>query len=325
MQKFERADFEVKEETVDEEGEYGKFVISPLERGFGTTMGNALRRVLLSSLPGAAVFSIKIDGVYHEFTNIPGVREDVTMIILNLKKLIMKIEDDEVYTLQISAKGPCTVTAQDIICPPQVKILNDEDHDYLEIAHLEKDTTLEIEMRARNGRGYIGSDINKQLNQGTSQGIGTVYTDSIYTPVRKVAYNVEPTRVGQDTKYDKLTMEVWTNRSITPQKALAMAAKILIDHLDIVAGINNDVAHMDNVLKEGGVEQITKGQQMMIEDLDLSVRSYNCLKRAGIQTVDELTQKTEDEMMRVRNLGKKSLKEVKDKLTELGLGFKSYD
>ena len=224
MQKFERADFEVKEETVDEEGEYGKFVISPLERGFGTTMGNALRRVLLSSLPGAAVFSIKIDGVYHEFTNIPGVREDVTMIILNLKKLIMKIEDDEVYTLQISAKGPCTVTAQDIICPPQVKILNDEDHDYLEIAHLEKDTTLEIEMRARNGRGYVGSDINKQLNQGTSQGIGTVYTDSIYTPVRKVAYNVEPTRVGQDTKYDKLTMEVWTNRSITPQKALAMAA-----------------------------------------------------------------------------------------------------
>lgn len=325
MQKFERAEFEVKEDSIDEEGEYGKFVLSPLERGFGTTMGNALRRVLLSSLPGAAVFSIKIDGVYHEFTSIPGVREDVTMIILNLKKLIMKIEDDDIYTLQISAKGPCTVTAQDIICPPQVQILNDADHDYLEIAHLEKDASLEIELKARNGRGYVGSDENKQLNQGTSQGIGTVFTDSIYTPIRKVAYHVEPTRVGQDTKYDKLTMEIWTNRSITPQKALAMAARILMDHLELVADINEEAADMENVLREGSTEQTTHGQQMMIEDLDLSVRSYNCLKRAGIQTVDELTQKTEDEMMRVRNLGKKSLKEVKDKLAKLGLSFKSYD
>ena len=319
MQKFERADFEVQEYVESEN--YGKFVLSPLERGFGTTIGNALRRVLLSSLPGAAVFSIKVDGVYHEFTSIPGVREDVSMIILQLKQLVMKIEDDEVYTLQISAKGPCTITAGDIICPAQVEVINKD----LEIAHLEKDVTLEMELKAKNGRGYISADLNKQLNQGSSQGIGTVFTDSIYTPVEKIAYNVEPTRVGEDVKYDAVTLEVWTDGSINPQKAIAMAAKILIDHLDIVAGINDEVLQMDEVLKEGNTEQPSKGQQMMIEDLDLSVRSYNCLKRAGIQTVDELTQKTEDEMMRVRNLGKKSLKEVKDKLIELGLGFKSFD
>ena len=319
MQKFERADFEVQEYVESEN--YGKFVLSPLERGFGTTIGNALRRVLLSSLPGAAVFSIKVDGVYHEFTSIPGVREDVSMIILQLKQLVMKIEDDEVYTLQISAKGPCTITAGDIICPAQVEVINKD----LEIAHLEKDVTLEMELKAKNGRGYISADLNKQLNQGSSQGIGTVFTDSIYTPVEKVAYNVEPTRVGEDVKYDAVTLEVWIDGSINPQKAIAMAAKILMDHLDIVAGINDEVLQMDEVLKEGNTEQPSKGQQMMIEDLDLSVRSYNCLKRAGIQTVDELTQKTEDEMMRVRNLGKKSLKEVRDKPIELGLLFKSFD
>ena len=319
MQKFERADFEVKEYVESEN--YGKFVLSPLERGFGTTIGNALRRVLLSSLPGAAVFSIKVDGVYHEFTTIPGIREDVSMIILQLKQLVMTIQDDDVYDLQISAKGPCTITAGDIICPAQVEILNKD----LEIAHLEKDVTLEMELKAKNGRGYVSADINKQLNQGASQGIGTVYTDSIYTPIEKVSYNVEPTRVGEDVKYDSLTMEIWTDGSINPQKALSLAAKILIDHLDIVASINEDILNMDNVIMKGTTEQPNKGQQMMIEDLDLSVRSYNCLKRAGIQTVDELTQKTEDEMMRVRNLGKKSLKEVKDKLIELGMGFKSFD
>jgi DNA-directed RNA polymerase subunit alpha len=319
MQKFERADFEVKEYVESEN--YGKFVLSPLERGFGTTIGNALRRVLLSSLPGAAVYSIKVDGVYHEFTTIPGVREDVSMIILQLKQLTMKIEDDEIYTLQISAKGPCTVTAGDIICPAQVEVLNKD----LEIAHLEAGATLEMELHAKNGRGYVGSDINKQQNQGSSQGIGTVYTDSIYTPIQKVSYDVQPTRVGQDSKYDCLTMEIWTDGSINPQKSLSMAAKILIDHLDIIAGINDDVMNMSNVLKENGPEAPVKGTQTMIEDLDLSVRSYNCLKRAGIQTVDELTQKTEDEMMRVRNLGKKSLKEVKEKLIEMGLGFKSFE
>ena len=319
MQKFERADFEVAE-YVDSEN-YGKFVLSPLERGFGTTIGNALRRVLLSSLPGAAVFSIKVDGVYHEFTTIAGVREDVSMIILNLKKLVMKIEDDEVYDLQISAKGPCTITAGDIICPAQVEILNKD----LEIAHLEKDVSLEMELKAKNGRGYISADINKRMNQGNSQGIGTVYTDSIFTPITKVAYNVEPTRVGENVKYDSCVMEIWTDGSINPQKALALAAKILIDHLDIVANINDEVMNMENVMKQGNTESTNKGTQMMIEDLDLSVRSYNCLKRAGIATVEELTQKTEEEMMRVRNLGKKSLKEVKDKLIDLGLGFKSFE
>ena len=319
MQKFERADFEVKEYVESEN--YGKFVLSPLERGFGTTIGNALRRVLLSSLPGAAVYSIKVDGVYHEFTTIPGVREDVSMIILQLKQLTMKIEDDEIYTLQISAKGPCTVTAGDIICPAQVEVLNKD----LEIAHLEAGATLEMELHAKNGRGYVGSDVNKQLNQGSSQGIGTVFTDSIYTPIQKVAYDVQPTRVGQDSKYDCLTMEITTDGSINPQKALSLAAKILIDHLDIIAGINDDVMNISSVLKENGPEAPVKGTQTMIEDLDLSVRSYNCLKRAGIQTVDELTQKTEDEMMKVRNLGKKSLKEVKEKLEELGMGFKSFE
>lgn len=319
MQKFERADFEVKEYVESEN--YGKFVLSPLERGFGTTIGNALRRVLLSSLPGAAVYSIKVDGVYHEFTTIPGVREDVSMIILQLKQLTMKIEDDEIYTLQISAKGPCTVTAGDIICPAQVEVLNKD----LEIAHLEAGATLEMELHVKNGRGYVGSDVNKQLNQGSSQGIGTVFTDSIYTPIQKVAYDVQPTRVGQDSKYDCLTMEITTDGSINPQKALSLAAKILIDHLDIIAGINDDVMNISSVLKENGPEAPVKGTQTMIEDLDLSVRSYNCLKRAGIQTVDELTQKTEDEMMRVRNLGKKSLKEVKEKLEELGMGFKSFE
>lgn len=319
MQKFERADFEVKEYVESEN--YGKFVLSPLERGFGTTIGNALRRVLLSSLPGGAVFSIKVDGVYHEFTSIPGVREDVSMIILQLKKLIMTIEDDDVYTLQISAKGPCTVTAGDIICPAQVEILNKD----LEIAHLEQGTSLEMELKAKNGRGYVSADINKQLNTGSSQGIGTVYTDSIYTPVEKVAYTVDPARVGQDAKYDALTMEITTDGSISPQKALSMAAKILMDHLEIVADINEEVVDMDNIIKESGQEKEKSDHQMAIEDLDLSVRSYNCLKRAGIQTVDELTQKTEEEMMRVRNLGKKSLKEVKEKLIELGLGFKSFD
>ena len=319
MQKFERAEFEVKQYVESEN--YGKFVLSPLERGFGTTIGNALRRVLLSSLPGAAVFSIKVDGVYHEFTSIPGVREDVSMIILQIKQLIMKIEDDEVYSLQISAKGPCTVTAGDIICPAGVEILNKD----LEIAHVEKGSSLEMELKAKNGRGYVSSDTNKVLNQGSSQGIGTVYTDSIFTPIERVAYNVEPTRVGQDAHYDELTMEIWTDGSITPQKSLALASKILIDHLDILTGIDEAVLGMDNVMKDAGIEAVNKGQQMLIEDLDLSVRYYNCLKSAGIQTVDELTQKTEDEMMRVRNLGKKSLKEVKDKITELGLSFKSYD
>lgn len=319
MQKFERAQFEVKE-FIDSEN-YGKFVIEPLERGFGTTIGNALRRVLLSSLPGGAIFSIKVDGVYHEFTSIAGVKEDVTSIILNLKSLILTIEDDEVHTLRIMKKGYGEVTAADIECPDGVEILNQD----LYICTIEEGHTLEMELQARNGRGYVSADQNKRLYQGPNQPLGTIYTDSIYTPVEKVSYIVEPTRVGQDASYDKVEMEIWTDGSITPQESVALGAKILIDHLELLTNVHEVVNDMESIMKEVQGEVVNKGLVMMIEDLDLSVRSYNCLKRAGIQTVEELTQKTEDEMMRVRNLGKKSLKEVKDKIYDLGLSFKSYE
>lgn len=319
MQKFERAEFEVKEYVESEH--YGKFVFEPLERGFGTTIGNALRRVLLSSLPGAAVFAIKMDGVYHEFTAIPGVVEDVTAIILNIKKLILKIADDEVYTLRISKRGPGEVRGSDIICPEGVEILSKDHY----ICTLEEDGVLEMELQARVGRGYVSADTNKQLYQTQNQPLGTIYTDAIYTPVEQVSYLSEPTRVGQNAKYDKVTLEITTDGSITPAESVAWAAKILIDHLQLLTKVDEQDSEMDSVMKEAQGEVQNKGLVMMIEDLDLSVRSYNCLKRAGIQTVEELTQKTEDEMMRVRNLGKKSLKEVKDKIYELGLSFKSYE
>ena len=319
MQKFERAEFEVKEYVESEH--YGKFVFEPLDRGFGTTIGNALRRVLLSSLPGAAVFAIKMDGVYHEFTAIPGVVEDVTAIILNIKKLILKIADDEVYTLRISKRGPGEVRGSDIICPEGVEILSKDHY----ICTLEEDGVLEMELQARVGRGYVSADTNKQLYQTQNQPLGTIYTDAIYTPVEQVSYLSEPTRVGQNAKYDKVTLEITTDGSITPAESVAWAAKSLIDHLQLLTKVDEQVSEMDSVMKEAQGEVQNKGLVMMIEDLDLSVRSYNCLKRAGIQTVEELTQKTEDEMMRVRNLGKKSLKEVKDKIYELGLSFKSYE
>ncbi len=319
MEKFERANFEVKEYVESEH--YGKFVFEPLERGFGVTIGNALRRVLLSSLPGGAVFSIKVDGVYHEFTAIPGIVEDVTAIILNIKTLIMKIQDDEVYTLRISKQGAGEVTAADIICPEGVEILNQDLH----ICTMEEGGSLEMELQARIGRGYVSADTNKSLYQSQNQPLGTIYTDSIYTPIDRVSYNVEPTRVGQNAKYDKVELEIWTDGSISPAESIALAAKILIDHLDLLTNVHEQVNEMDSLMKEAQGEVQNKGLVMMIEDLDLSVRSYNCLKRAGIQTVEELTQKTEDEMMRVRNLGKKSLKEVKDKIYDLGLNFKSYE
>lgn len=319
MQKFERAHFEVKE--YDESQHYGKFVFEPLERGFGTTIGNALRRVLLSSLPGAAVFSIKVDGVYHEFTSIPGIVEDVTAIILNIKTLVMSIQDDEIYTLRISKQGPGAVTGADIICPEGVEVISKDLH----ICTLEEGGMLEMELQARIGRGYVSADTNKQLYQTPNQPLGIIYTDSIYTPIEKVSYNVEPTRVGQDAHYDKVALEIWTDSSLSPAEAVALASKILIDHLELLTNVQEAVNDMESVMKEAQGEVQNKGLVMMIEDLDLSVRSYNCLKRAGIQTVEELTQRTEDEMMRVRNLGKKSLKEVKDKIYDLGLSFKSYE
>lgn len=319
MQKFERAHFEVKE--YNEADNYGKFVFEPLERGFGTTIGNALRRVLLSSLPGAAVFSIKVDGVYHEFTSIPGIVEDVSAMILNIKTLVMKIQDDEIYTLRISKQGPGEVTGADIICPEGVEVLSKDLH----ICTLDEGGMLEMELQARNGRGYVSADTNKQLYQTPNQPLGIIYTDSIYTPIERVAYNAEPTRVGQNAHYDKVTLEIWTDSSISPAESVALAAKILIDHLELLTNVHEAVNDMESLMKEAQGEVQNKGLVMMIEDLDLSVRSYNCLKRAGIQTVEELTQRTEDEMMRVRNLGKKSLKEVKDKIYDLGLSFKSYE
>lgn len=319
MQKFERANFKVQEYV--ESDHYGRFVVEPLERGFGTTLGNALRRVLLSSLPGGAVYSVKIEGVQHEFTAIPGIVEDVTAIILNIKELVLKMDTEESVTLRIRAKGPMTVTAGDIQCPTGVEILNKD----LVIANLSEGGVLDMELHARMGRGYVGADQNKELNQHSNTAIGTIFTDSIYTPVERISYQVEPTRVGQNTKYDRLVFEIWTDGSISPEKALALGAKILVDHLDIFVSIHDVVSDMDSIMKDVQGETSNKVLTMSIEELDLSVRSYNCLKRAGIQTVDELTQRTEEDMMRVRNLGKKSLKEVKEKLFELGLGFKTYD
>ena len=319
MQKFERPSLKV-EEYVESEN-YGKFVVSPLESGFGATLGNALRRTMLSSLPGGAVYSIKIDGVYHEFSSIKGVKEDVTMIILNIKNLILKIQDDELYTLRISAKGPCTVTAGDIICPAGVEVLNPE----LEIAHLDIGGELDMELMARVGRGYVSANENKQIYQGSSQGIGTVYTDAIYTPVIKANYTVEPTRVGQSVKYDELTVEVWTDGSINPKESFAIAAKIIVDHLDIISKIDEEVENLGGLIKDPGPSVSPNVMNGSIDDLELTVRSYNCLKRAGISTIKELTERTEEEMSRVRNLGKKSLKEIKEKLTELGLSFKKFE
>lgn len=319
MQKFERPNFKIADYVESEN--YGKFVISPLERGFGTTIGNALRRMMMSSLPGGAVYSIKVDGVYHEFSSIKGVKEDVTLIVLNIKKLIIEINDDSTYTLRISAKGPCTVKAEDIICPAGVEILNPE----LEIAHLDEGGELDMELMAKRGRGYVSADENKLMYHGSSQGIGTIYTDAIYTPVVKANYSVEPTRVGQSAKYDELTLEVWTDGSINPKESIAMASKILMSHLELLTETNEKVSEMPSLMKDYVNESNYKKVNMSIDDLDLTVRSYNCLKRAGLSTVEELTQKTEEEMSRVRNLGKKSLKEVKEKLQELNLSFKHAD
>lgn len=318
MQQFERPDFTIEQYVEDEH--YGKFVLSPLERGFGTTIGNAIRRVLLASMPGGAVYSIKVDGVYHEFTAIPGIVEDVTAIILNIKNLILAIDDDESYTLRINAVGETTVTAGDIICPTGVEVLNPD----LVICHIAEGGKLEMELRARKGRGYLSSEENKAIYQGSSQGLGTIYTDSIFTPDKKASFEVNPTRVKQNAKYDSLTLEVWTNGSILPQEAVALASKILIEHLQILTNIK-DMGELGSLIKDDTADDTVKGTNMPIEELDLTVRSYNCLKRAGIENVDELTQRTEDEMLRIRNLGKKSFKEIKEKLQAIGKSFSQTD
>lgn len=319
MEKFEFADFKIEE--LVEDNHYGKFTMEPLERGFGTTIGNALRRVLLSSLPGAAVYSIKIEGSFHEYQAIEGIKEDITTITLNVKDLILKVDGDEEYSLRVNKKGSGKVTAADIECPTGVEIINED----LLIATLEDNGKLDMELMVKNGRGYVSADENKVIFQGSSQGIGTIYTDSIYTPVERVSYEVDQTRVGQDANYDTLSLEVYTNGSITPQESIALASKILVDHFSLLKNVDEITEDMESVIAEPEEEEVNKLSLMMLEDLDLSVRSYNCLKRASIQTVEELVNKTEEDLMKVRNLGKKSFKEVKDKVEELGLSFRVAD
>ena len=295
---------------------YGKFVLEPLERGFGHTVGNSLRRLLLSSLPGAAVTSIKIDGVLHEFSTIPGVKEDVTELILTLKELSMKIEGDGPKTLKIEHKGEGTISAGDIYCPAGVEILNEDLH----IATLTEDADLYMEIYVDKGRGYVAAENNKS----ESMPIGVIPVDSIYTPVHKCSYAVENTRVGARTDFERLVLELWTDGSINPQEGVSLAAKILVEHLNLFINLSENLSSMEIMVeKEEGKKE--KVLEMTIEELDLSVRSYNCLKRAGINTVEELTEKTEDDMMKVRNLGKKSLEEVIQKLEELGFGLKSSE
>lgn len=314
MQKFEKANFNIQDYV--EANNFGRFVIEPLERGFGTTIGNALRRVLLSSLPGAAINAVKINGAIHEFSAVDGVVEDVTQIILQLKKLVFKIDNDEPVTMVVDVVGPATVTGADIQCPSDVRMISND----LEICHVAAGQHFYMEMYAKTDRGYVSADQNKKM----INTIGIIPTDSLYSPIEKVSYEVEPTRVGQSAKYDKLTMEIQTDGSIQPHESLALAAKILVEHLNLFVELNDMAINMD-VMSEATKESGNKVLDMTIEELDLSVRSYNCLKRAGIQTVQELAQKTEDEMIKVRNLGKKSLKEVKEKLQELGLTFKSVE
>lgn len=298
---------------IDENKDYGKFVIEPLERGYGTTLGNSLRRVLLASLPGAAVTSINIDGVLHEFDTVPGVREDVMQIILNIKGIAVKsyVEDEKIIELDV--EGPAEVTAGDILTDSDIEIVN-PDHYLFTIG---EGSSLKATMTVNSGRGYVPADENKKDNAP----VGTLAVDSIYTPVTKVNYQVEPARVGSNDSFDKLTLEILTNGTIIPEDALGLSARILTEHLDLFTNLT-EIAKSTEVMKEADTESDDRILDRTIEELDLSVRSYNCLKRAGINTVHDLTEKSEAEMMKVRNLGRKSLEEVKFKLIDLGLGLK---
>lgn len=300
------------------DGTYGKFVVEPLERGYGTTLGNSLRRVLLSSLPGVAVTSIKIDGVLHEFSTIEGVKEDVTEIVLNIKSLVLKINGDGPKVVYIEAEGPCEVTAASIKCDSEVEILQPDTH----IATLGEGGRLSMEITLDKGRGYVPAERNKQIMQPV---IGVIPVDSIYTPVVKVNYTVSDTRVGQITDYDKLTLEVWTNGTIAAKEAVSLAAKIVTDHLQLFVDLSGETYAGDSIMVEKDDKGKEKALEMTIEELDLSVRSFNCLKRAGINTVEDLISKTEDDMMKVRNLGRKSLEEVINKLASLGFSLRDEE
>jgi DNA-directed RNA polymerase subunit alpha len=300
---------------VGQNGCYGRFVVEPLERGFGHTLGNSLRRVLLSSLPGVAVSSVHIEGVQHEFSTIPGVKEDVTEIILNLKTMACRMFSETSKQLVIDVKGPCELKAGDIKVDDEVEIANPELH----IATLNEDAHLQMQLTLERGRGYISADKNKT----PSMPIGVIPIDSIFTPVKKVNYTVEDTRVGQITDYDKLTLEIWTNGTLKPEEAISSAAKILTEHLNLFVSLTDQVMPVSMVQPED--DKKDKVLEMTIEELDLSVRAYNCLKRAGINSVAELVLKNQEDMMKVRNLGRKSLEEVEQKLNGLGLGLKAID
>ncbi|MCD8128968.1 MAG: DNA-directed RNA polymerase subunit alpha [Oscillospiraceae bacterium] len=293
---------------------YGKYVVEPLERGYGTTLGNSLRRVLLSSLPGTAVTAIKIAGIQHEFATIPGVKEDVTEIVLNVKGIIARLHCDAPKTVYIEASGECEVTAGDIKADSEVEILNPELH----LATLSPDASLSMELTISHGRGYVTADRNKNVQAA----IGTIPVDSIYNPVLKVNYTVENTRVGNQTDYDKLTVEVWTDKTITARDAVSLGAKILCDHFTIFTDLSDNIGIRSTVVEKVEAQR-DKVLEMTIEELDLSVRSFNCLKRANINTVDDLVGKTQDEMIKVRNLGRKSLEEVEHKLAMMGLSLAS--
>ena len=297
---------------LSQDGTYGKFIIEPLERGFGNTLGNALRRVLLSSLPGVAVTTIKIEGIQHEFSTIPGVTEDVSEIILNLKALSAKLYSDQMKTVTIDVKGPCEVKAKDIVVDDELEFVDPEAH----IATLNEDAHLQMTLTVDSGRGYVSADKNKYPNMP----IGVIPIDSIFTPIKKVNYSVSDTRVGQITDYDKLTLEVWTDGSVQPDEAISLAAKILTEHLTLLVGLTEQVTTIAFTDQEDDKKE--KVLEMTIEELDLSVRAYNCLKRAGINTISELVQRNQEDMMKVRNLGRKSLEEVEQKLEALGLSLR---
>ena len=316
MLRFEKPEYKITEYI--ENNHYGKFELEPLERGFGTTIGNALRRVMLSSLPGSAITSVKIEGVMHEFQKIDGVVEDVTAIVLALKSIVIKnhSEDDKVIRLYADKEG--AVTAGDIERDADIEIINPD----LVIANLVKGGKLEMEMTVSNGRGYVDSKANQKL-LGENK-VGVIAIDSLYSPIERVSYEVESARVGQNENFDKLIMNVYTNGSITPEEAVALSAKILIEHFNILTDLNS-ISDVSGLMAEKKVDTITKTLETPIEEIEFSVRAYNCLKRAGINTVSELTSKTSDDMMKVRNLGRKSLEEVLAKLKELGLSLSSGD
>ena len=300
---------------LSQDGSYGKFVIEPLERGFGNTLGNALRRVLLSSLPGVAVTSIKIEGIMHEFSTIPGVTEDVSEIILNLKTLSAKLYSEQAKTVMIDVKGPAEVCAKDIAADDELEFVDPDMH----ICTLNEDAHLQMTLTIDKGRGYVSADKNKYQNMP----IGVIPIDSIFTPIKKVNYTVTDTRVGQITDYDKLTLEVWTDGSVQPDEAISLAAKILTEHLTLFVSLTDQVTTISFTDQED--DKKDKVLEMTIEELDLSVRAYNCLKRAGINTVAELVQRNQEDMMKVRNLGRKSLEEVEQKLEALNLSLRPSD